>query len=264
MKITVLTENTEKGKGLIAEHGLCLYIECLGRKILFDMGQSDVFLKNAKSLGIDLSLVDIAILSHGHYDHGGGIAKFLEINKDALVYVNENSFGNFYSGTDRYIGISPELKNNPRVIAVGDVFELDKGMKLVSCNECNRPHPFSSFGLFEYTEDGFKEDAFVHEHYLLVHEDGKDILISGCSHKGILNISGWFEYDTFVGGMHLNKLDPKTDEGKQELFNIGKLLLAKKGRYYTGHCTGEEQYEALREMMNDRIEYIFTGTTIFV
>ena len=81
MQITALVENTSQDKKFGTEHGLSLYIEAGFQKILFDMGQSGLFADNAKVLGISLSDVTIAVLSHGHYDHGGGLAKFLEINK---------------------------------------------------------------------------------------------------------------------------------------------------------------------------------------
>ena len=79
MKIIALLENTTKHANIGCEHGLSLYIDTGSHKILFDMGQSDLFYENAKKLGVDLSLVDIAIISHGHNDHGGGLKTFLEI-----------------------------------------------------------------------------------------------------------------------------------------------------------------------------------------
>ena len=93
MKITCLAENTTSRPDIEAEHGLSLYIETNGKKILFDMGQGELFIRNAKRLGIDLSDVDIAVISHGHYDHGGGLRSFLEINKKAPVYISEHAFG---------------------------------------------------------------------------------------------------------------------------------------------------------------------------
>ena len=87
MKITALLENTSEREDMLTEHGLSLYIETQNHTILFDMGQSGLFAKNAAVLGIDLGAVDIAVLSHGHYDHGGGLAVFLEINKTAPVWI---------------------------------------------------------------------------------------------------------------------------------------------------------------------------------
>ena len=84
MKITALIENTS-ARGLPTEHGLSLFVETAERKFLFDMGQTDLFARNAETLGIDLTTVDFAVLSHGHYDHGGGLKAFLALNDHAPV-----------------------------------------------------------------------------------------------------------------------------------------------------------------------------------
>ena len=105
MKITALTENTPFNDNISAEHGLSLYIETEKHNILFDMGQTSLFAENAKKLGIDLTKVDIAVLSHGHYDHGGGLTEFLKINKTAPVYINRYAFGDYYNGTEKYIAL---------------------------------------------------------------------------------------------------------------------------------------------------------------
>ena len=90
MKITALLENTTKRPDMSTEHGLSLYIETAGHKILFDMGQTELFSENAAALGIDLEAVDLAVLSHGHYDHGGGLATLYAHNSKLLVTVGQN------------------------------------------------------------------------------------------------------------------------------------------------------------------------------
>lgn len=110
MKITCLIENTTHFDTVECEHGLSLFIEYNGLKILFDMGQTELFYENAQKLGISLSDVDFAVLSHGHCDHGGGLKKFLEINKAAPVYLSRYAFEPHYNGTEKYIGLDVSLR----------------------------------------------------------------------------------------------------------------------------------------------------------
>ena len=116
MKITVLTENTSVSPDIGAEHGLSLYIETDNSKILFDMGQTELFAANASKLGVNLTSVDVAVLSHGHYDHGGGLKKFLEINPKASVYLHKRAFEPHYNGTEKYIGLDVSLQSSERLI----------------------------------------------------------------------------------------------------------------------------------------------------
>ena len=116
MEITVLLENTTTKEGMETEHGLSLYIKSQGMNILFDMGQTDMFLRNAEKLGIDIADADIAILSHGHYDHGGGLCTFLERNKKAPVYINRNAFIPHFNGTEKYIGLDKALCQSKRLL----------------------------------------------------------------------------------------------------------------------------------------------------
>ena len=108
MLIKVLVENTP-GEELPGEHGLCLYIEYRGRKYLIDSGASDLFAQNADKMGVDLSGVDMAFLSHAHYDHSGGYGAFFELNKTARVYLQRAAKNRCYSQASdpagKYIGI---------------------------------------------------------------------------------------------------------------------------------------------------------------
>ena len=256
MKLTVLTENTACRDSLTPEHGLSLYIETETARILFDAGQSCAFAHNAEMLGVDLRSVDFAVLSHGHYDHGGGLARFLEINPTAPVYLRRDAFGCHHNGEGKFIGLDAALKNNPRLIFTEDTLTIAPGITLHSCNDLSRPFGTDSAGL---TLEG-TPDTFLHEQYLLIEEAGKRILISGCSHKGILNIVSWFSPDVLIGGFHFMKMDPASPA----LDRAAETLLSYPTVYYTGHCTGQAQFDRLKTRMGSRLHVISTGSVIIM
>lgn len=261
MKLITLMENTAAREGLHAEHGLSLYIETGAHKILFDAGQSDLFSENAGQLGVDLTAVDLAILSHGHYDHSGGLMRFLALNDHAPIYLNERAFSDCWHGEDHYIGIDPALRDSGRLILTGDEYRIDDHLTLYTFNASARLHPSSGAGLTIRREDGsFEQDEFLHEHYLLIEEDGKRILISGCSHKGILNIISWLEPDVLIGGFHFMKMDPAGDRAALE--EAARLLNGYPAVYYTCHCTGCVQYDVLKGLMGDKLHYIGSGSEL--
>ena len=92
MKIVCIVENTTKNEVLTAEHGLSLYIETEDKKILFDMGQTELFSVNAEKMKVDLAEVDVAVLSHGHYDHGGGLCTLMRLYPQIPVYASRYAF----------------------------------------------------------------------------------------------------------------------------------------------------------------------------
>lgn len=257
MKITTLIENTTLQDALTPEHGLSLYIETNTHTILFDAGQTGAFADNAEKLGIDLKKVDVCILSHGHYDHGGGLKRFLEENSHAPVYLSRHAFGEYFS-SGNYIGLDPELEGNPRLIPVDDVLEIAEGITLCSCNDLLRPFTFGVFGQSVQKNGIHTDDPYLHEQYLLVEENGKKFCFSGCSHKGVLNILHWFKPDVFFGGFHFIRMDPQGRELHDALHQLEKFPT----RYYTGHCTGQEQYAVLKETLAERLHYLHTGTMI--
>lgn len=256
MRITVLAENTTDYSLLKPEHGLSLFIETKNHNILFDTGQSELFYENAEKLKIDLKSVDIAILSHGHYDHSGGISKFIEINDTAPIYVNRRVFEPYFNASDKYIGVDPDLRDSDRMRLIDDEFIIDNSLSLYTCNELEREFDLGSFGLSVMKDSVLCPDDFLHEQYLLIEENDTRILISGCSHKGILNIEKWFTPDILVGGFHFSKL-----ELDEKLEKYAQYLSGFDTDYYTCHCTGVEQYEYMRKFM-PRLNYISTGTVL--
>lgn len=255
MKITALTENTSK-TGLPFEHGLSLYIETENHNILFDAGQTGLFAENAETLGIDLGGVDIAVLSHGHYDHGGGLKKFFQLNKTAPVYMSKYAFEPHYRGEEKYIGLDLSLRDSERIIFTDGITEIDRGLTLYSCGDMKIILDTGSFGLNAVHDGKLAADDFRHEHYLMIEEKNKRVLISGCSHKGIVNITERFKPDVLVGGFHLSKLEPG-----DELKSVAERLNSYQTRYFTCHCTGAEQYGFMKGFM-DRLGYISAGDSI--
>lgn len=245
MEITVLIENTASRQDLREEHGLSLYMEAQGKRILFDAGQSDAFLSNAQTLGIDLSQVELAVLSHGHYDHSGGFPAFFRVNIAAPLYLSPHALEPHYNPKGNYIGTDPVLAQSPR-LRFGRK-QLGEGLRLVACPAA--PKTTGGFTAAEGCPDDFR-----HEQYLLIREGDKRILISGCSHKGIVAIAEHFRPDVLVGGFHFKDLTDET-----QLRQAAHALLACPTQYYTCHCTGLPQYRFLKEIMGNRLEYLSTG-----
>lgn len=255
MRIVTLMENTACREGLAAEHGLSLYIETEAHRILFDAGQSAAFSENAEKLSIDLARVDLAVLSHGHYDHGGGLGRFLEINRTAPVWMNRHAFEPHFNASEKDIGLDPALSENGRICFAEEGQKIGKSLTLYSRIGC--PYGIRPFGLTMH--DRIPED-FRHEQYLLIEEAGKRILISGCSHRGILNIMNHFRPDVLIGGFHFMKMDP----AGAELEAAAEKLRQWQSTYYTGHCTGEEQFIALKALLGEKLHRLSGGVEIIL
>jgi 7,8-dihydropterin-6-yl-methyl-4-(beta-D-ribofuranosyl)aminobenzene 5'-phosphate synthase len=256
VKITALAENSSARPDLGSEHGLSLFIETADIRLLFDMGQSGLFAENARKLGVDLTSAELAVLSHGHYDHGGGLPVFLEISRQAPVYLSCYAFDECHNAEGKYIGLDPALKTEPRLRFTGEERELSPSLHLYSCNERERKHPLDSAGLTVMREGELRPDSFRHEQYLLIEERGKRVLISGCSHKGVLNLLEWFRPDVLVGGFHLMK-----QPADEALAPWAESLGTCTARLYTCHCTGLEQYRWLKSRL-PALGYLSTGQTI--
>lgn len=258
MRIVTLVENTAQENGFVAEHGLSLYIEACGQRILFDAGQSRAFADNAVRLGVDLSGVDVAILSHGHYDHGGGLVHFLQLNATAPIYLSKYAFDPHYNAVGKDIGLDRVLLNCNRLRFTDEGLQIAGGLTLYNSLRCIVP--IDSCGLQMGQGTGRFPDDFRHEQYLLIEENGKKICISGCSHRGILNVVNHFQPDILVGGFHLKSLAWDSEA----LSMIGNQLAMYPTVYYTGHCTGEQQTSVLKEHLRNRLHCISTGMEIFI
>ncbi|MEA4832413.1 MAG: MBL fold metallo-hydrolase [Oscillospiraceae bacterium] len=272
MIIKVLSENTSISEKLSCEHGLSLYIETVNHRLLFDTGASGLFAENAVKLGVDLKKVDTVIISHGHYDHGGGLRTFLDINKNAKVYFQEKAFEKHYSnrsgGEKAYIGLDEALLTNDRFIFCTDRLKIDDELELFSGVKAEILVPSGNADLFKKTGDIFIQDDFAHEQNLIINEGNITLLIAGCAHNGIINIVGQFNKnnghmpDYVLGGFHLYSKGTKQNEAPDMVDKIGKFLLETNSKYYTCHCTGMESYNRLKAVMREKIDYISTGNQL--
>lgn len=259
MKIHVLIENTSQRADLQAEHGLSLLIEACGQRILFDTGASAAFAANAEKMGLDLRMVDLCVLSHGHYDHGGGLAHFLQLNSHAPVWVTQHAFDPHFNANGRNIGIPRLLSNRVRV-AKADTYELAPGVVLHRAWHMPTPYPAEGRGMTAIIDATTVADDFRHEQYLMVEENGLRVLISGCSHRGVLNIARHFRPDVLIGGFHFMTCSAAADEPR--LREAAAILLQQPTRYYTGHCTGDFACGILKPLMGESLQVFSTGELI--
>jgi 7,8-dihydropterin-6-yl-methyl-4-(beta-D-ribofuranosyl)aminobenzene 5'-phosphate synthase len=274
MIVKVLSENTSSSQKLGSEHGLSLYIEMENHILLFDTGASGLFAENAEKLGVDLTNVDLAVISHGHYDHGGGLKTFLCINSKSKVYLHQKAFEKHYanrpSGIKAYIGLDESLLPNARFVFCGDRFTIDENFKLFSDVEAKQLVPSGNTDLFLKVGDTFIQDDFAHEQNLIISKSGKTLLIAGCAHNGIKNIINRFKAekgclpDYVIGGFHLYNHATKQNEDPDVVDEIGKFLLDTNSQYYTCHCTGIESYNRLKNVMGKNINYISTGDQLTI
>lgn len=276
MIIKTLVENTPFSDDFRSEHGLSLYIETEKNKILFDVGASELFLENAKKLDVDISDVDYLIISHGHYDHGGGLKAFLRVNFKAEVFIHHLAFEKYYAlkSNDRieYIGLDDDLLGHRQIVLTSDRFFIAKGIQLFSNVTHKGAIPASNSGLMKQQCGKMIDDDFVHEQNLLIEEGDKIILVTGCAHNGIVNIVNHFYElrgcmpDYVIGGFHLSSRTGKEEryEDPETISEISNYLLDTKAKYYTGHCTGVGPYEHLKALMGQCIDYIHAGSEIEV
>ncbi len=280
MKVISLIDNTRLPgrEDLATEHGLALCILTRGQQILFDTGVSGVFHSNAQKLNVDTAQATLAVISHHHFDHGGGLATFFEANQQAQVYLRnsrtEDFYFEFYYPIRRWVGLDKSLfkRYSHRFAWISQSCEIAPGVFILTQIGEQYPPPKGNRHLFAGTGRSRERDDFEHELILVVREDAGLTVFSGCSHHGILNmleaVLEQFPDQTIravFGGFHLIDLPVINNMAgsRAEVEGLGRALLNYPvEKIYTGHCTGNKAYRILKGVMGAKLEYFATGCSV--
>lgn len=259
-KITTLAENSVYGKGLQGEHGLSLFVETGENKLLFDTGASDLFIRNARLMGIDLSEVEYVILSHGHRDHTGGLHAFLQLNTRAEIVCKEEVFRPKFKN-DRENGMQhPETLDRSRFRLIDTVTELVPGVFVFPDIRITDKHDTHFEHFFTEIDGEIRPDKFEDELVMVLKDEKHISVLSACSHRGITNMIRTVQ-ETFplplklvMGGFHIHNAG-------NEKFSVisGFLGMKLPKRLGVCHCTGIDQYALFRQQFSDRVFYNYTG-----
>lgn len=261
MKWTVLSDNRTNDSSLETEHGLSILLETEKHRILLDTGASDVFIRNAEKMSVDLSTVDYVFISHGHSDHAGGLKHFVEINDKAKVIVSPHALsGKFNSKRKCLHSITTRWPEGieERMLMANQTCEIDDGLQIIAHIPQIYPLPKGNSHLFVEDGNNYIPDDFRHE--LALYTEG--LLFTGCAHSGLENILAACPWpvNAVVGGFHL--LDDH--ETEEELTSLGLRLKRAypKTRFYTSHCTGSTAFTMMTNVMGDMILPFACGTAI--
>jgi len=278
MKITTLIENraSETNPDLAAEWGLSLHIEFDSHSILFDTGSSGAFADNAKKLSIKIDSIDTAVLSHQHFDHGGGLERFFSLNSKAKVYLADapidERYIKLFGFFKKYIGLNHGVmdKFQDRFRAIGKPTEILPDVFIFPHIVNTHPRPIGNKQLLVKKNGELSPDDFSHELVMAVRENDQLVIFTGCSHNGILNMIDTVakEFDRLpikavIGGFHIVSSPPFHSMAgtRKEVEDLGRAVLNYPVKMtYTGHCTGTKAFTVLKSVMNNRLTDIRTGS----
>lgn len=261
VKVTILVDN-HAGEGLLAEHGLSMWIEADGKRVLFDTGQGALEF-NARVLGVDLGEADALVLSHGHYDHTGGIPGALRVARNVEIFYHPGVARDRYAirdGKARPIRMpreavaamekSPSERLRPvqRPVMVSDRIGLTGPIPRATAFE-------DTGGPFFLDPEGKSPDPIEDDFALWVRTDDGLVVCAGCAHAGIVNtldyirgLAGGARVRAVIGGMHLMEADPR-----RMTETVAALGVLPPDLLVPCHCTGEKAVEALTEAFGERV-----------
>ena len=276
MKIITLIENkSSEREDLHIEHGLSIYIEVDNKRLLFDTGKSGKILENASDLNVNLGELDYVLISHGHYDHSGGLKRLIkEINPNIELFVGDGFFNNKHSlredGDYQYAGNPFDVEylrdnNIPTHFVNQDMVNLTENISIFT--NFNRKDEFENTNetMFLKQDGVYIMDQFLEEISLGIKTPKGLVVIVGCSHVGIVNI-----VDTIIErtGMQIYALIGGTHLVKEDDEKINKIIeyLREKEIQIIGacHCTGKQGETMLEQQLEDNFINNNTGDILII
>ncbi len=275
IKIKILLENSTCKKELKNKHGLSIFIEAGGKKLLMDTGPDGTFLKNAYKMNVDISAIDYLFFSHSHFDHTGGFNSFIKVNDNAPAYLLDETDSKYYSKLLKFFKIPIGLRNSKeadmRITTVDKIINIDNNIVFSEIPITDYLMPSLNNQLFKKVNGKLIQDDFKHEGVLIIKDENELVIFNGCSHKGLINtietakhIFPGLKIRSYVGGLHLfNPLSGKNE--KCSNLNILIDYVKKSGTVlYTGHCTGDFSFNFLNQKLDGQLKKISTGMELNV
>jgi 7,8-dihydropterin-6-yl-methyl-4-(beta-D-ribofuranosyl)aminobenzene 5'-phosphate synthase len=257
MNITILVDNRPGHDQCTTEHGLSMYIKHDETELIFDLGQTDACLKNAQTLGIDLEQIKTVVLSHGHYDHTGGLVNI----KGKRIILHPNCFTPRFGKIKKtYAGMpitKEELAKNNELFETETPYAITP--KILFLTSIPRINDFEGNNSPTMLADGQNDELQDDSAIVFTTEKGL-VIVAGCSHSGICNIieyakktTGIDKIHAVVGGFHLREIDENLDKviAYFKTLDVNYML--------TGHCTCDEACVVLDKELGDSCHFEVLG-----
>ncbi len=269
LEITILVENSSSNPELATEHGLSYLIKYGKYKIMFDCGQGKNVLENAKKLKVDLTDLDAIVLSHGHYDHTGGLPYVFSVSPDARVYLHPDAFKSRFSKKEKEVNFIGMSRRTKRYINGMDIYLTPKSTEIVPGMMVTGVVPrMSDFenvgGAFFLNQQCTRVDKISDDQSLFIKTKKGLVVILGCCHSGVVNtinyidrLSDYEKVHAIIGGMHLCNADEDRIKRTANIFSRRDIdIIAPL------HCTGEAAIEMFKEKLPEKIKIYSAGDKI--
>lgn len=273
MKVKILVDSNQPVKNMRKRSAVSYYIEAGKHKILFDLGCNSTFLTNANRLSVDISKIDSVVLSSGFADVGGGLKSFTQLNSSASVYVQKDAFEFHYTtkmGMKFSCGLDQGLQEKTNLVYTNSLYFMDDSIQLIS-NMTGQRFSLKGHGKYFVKHNGeYAEDSFSHEQYLLIEDNGKNILFLGNPYKGVTNIIHKIESITNVKvnevftGFQMLEEALKLEENAQQINECMKELSQGGYHFYTSRQNGKDAVSELDSNLKNQITYISQDQEIMI